>query len=129
MAELTKWPELEQIKDPIDVDNTIWAPVEIRFQVKPGPGETWGPQLAAACAVNGLDAPSPGGVASFREWETDPEGEFYCYAPAGRLVEGATMTLSVHPRDENGQTAPEVLWAKDFVLHVEDGQYKLEGAL
>jgi len=79
--------------------------------------------------VDGLDAPSPGRVASFREWEKDPQGEFYCYAPAGRLVEGSTMTLSVHPSDAEGKATPEVLWKKDFVLHIAEGRYKLEGAL
>jgi hypothetical protein len=126
MAELAKWPELERLDDPLDPEAASLAPVEIRFQVKPGPQETWGPELAAECSVAGRPAPSPGAILSFREWETDPVPTLYCYALARNLSEGDQVTLKVHPRDKHHKETPEVLWEKDFKVHVDGGKYRLE---
>ncbi len=49
MAKLAKWPELEILSNPLEPEAAGLAPVEIRFQVKPEPGETWDADLAAAC--------------------------------------------------------------------------------
>ena len=129
MAELTKWPELEQHQRSHRRRQHDLGSGGDQVPVSTRPDETWGPQLAAACAVDGLDAPQPEGeVTSSVSGEGRRAGEFYCYTPAGRLVEGSTMTLSVHPSDRQGKAA-RVLWKKDFVLHIEEGRYKLEGAL
>jgi hypothetical protein len=126
MAELAKWPELERLDDPLDPEAAGVAPVEIRFQVKPGPGENWGSELAAGCSVGGHEAPSPGAVLSFREWEKDPVPTLYCYALARSLHEGEKVTLKVHPRDKHHQEKPEVLWERDFTVRADGGGYRLE---
>jgi hypothetical protein len=126
MAELAKWPELERLDDPLDPEAAGVAPVEIRFQVKPGPGEKWGSELAAECSVGGHPAPSPGAVLSFREWEKDPVPTLYCYALAGSLHEGEQVTLKVHPRDKHDQEKAEVLWEKEFTVRADGGGYRLE---
>jgi hypothetical protein len=125
MAELVKWPELEHLDDPLDPEAAPLAPVEIRFEVRPGPEEKWDSELAAECSVAGHPAPSPGAVLSFREWEKDPVPTLYCYALARNLHEGDEVKLRVHPRDKHRREKPEVLWEKEFRVHVEGGKFQL----
>jgi len=126
MAELAKWPELERLDDPLDPEAAPLAPVEIRFQVRPGPEEKWSDELAAECSVAGHPAPSPGAVLSFREWETDAVPTLYCYALARSLRDGDEVQLKVHPRDKHHREMPEVLWEKKFRVRMEGDKFKLE---
>jgi hypothetical protein len=126
MAELVKWPELERMDDPLDPEAAAVAPVEIRFQVKVGPDEVRGAELAAECSVGGRDAPSPGAVLSFREWEKDTQPTLYCYTLARSLHEGEKLSLKVHPQDKKHRKTPEVLWEKEFTVHVDGKGYRLE---
>ena len=126
MAELAKWPELERLDDPLDPEAAALAPVEIRFQVKPGPEEQWSRELAAECSVAGHRAPSPGAVLSFHEWEKDPLPTLYCYALARNLHEGDQVKLEVHPRDKDQREKPEALWEKEFRVHLEGNKFQLE---
>ena len=125
MADLVKWPELERLDNPLDPEAAPLAPVEIRFEVKPGADEKWDPELAAECSVAGRPASSPGAVLSFREWEQDPVPTLYCYALARDLHEGDEVKLRVHPRDKHHQEKPEVLWEKEFRVHMEGGKLHL----
>ena len=126
MAELAKWPELERLENPLDPEAAPVAPVEIRFQVKPGPEDEWSDDLAAECSVANQPAPSPGAVLSFREWEKDPVPTLYCYALARELREGEKVTLKVHPRDKHDRAKAEVLWEKDFRVRVDGKTIRLE---
>jgi hypothetical protein len=127
MAELAKWPELEIVEqNPLDPDAAAVAPVEIRFQVKPGAGEEWKGELAAECSVEGNPIPSPGAVLSFREWEKDPEPTLYCYALARNLHDGDKVKLKVHPRDKKHREQPEVLWEQDFKVRRQGDKLELE---
>ena len=126
MAELVKPPEIERQVDPLDPDAAAIAPVEIRFQVKPAPGEAWREELAAECSVNGRPAPSPGAVLSFREWEKDTEPTLYCYALSRDVHEGDSVTLRVHPRDKHHREEPEVLFEKQFTVRAEGQGLRLE---
>lgn len=126
MAELVKWPELERQDNPLEPEMAALAPVEIRFQVKPGAGEKWAQGLAAECSVAGRPAPSPGAVMSFAEWEKDETPTLYCYALARDLRDGDPVKLRVHPRDKHDEPTPELVWEKDFRVRVEGGKYRLE---
>jgi len=126
MAELVKWPEIERLDNPLDPEGAAFAPVEIRFEVKPGPEDTWSRELAAECSVAGRPAPSPGAVLSFHEWENDPVPTLYCYALSRNLHEGDQVKLSVHPRNKQHKETPEVLWEKDFHVHVDGAKFQLE---
>lgn len=126
MAELAKWPELERLDDPLDPEGAPLAPVEIRFEVKPGPDEDWGSELSAECSVAGRPAPSPGAVLSFREWEKDAVPTLYCYALARELREGEQVKLRVHAQDKHHQEKPEVLWEKEFRVRTEGDKFRLE---
>ena len=126
MAELVKWPELERQDNPLEPEMAALAPVEIRFQVKPGAGEKWEEGLAAECSVAGRPAPSPGAVMSFAEWEKDETPTLYCYALARDLRDGDPVKLRVHPRDKHDEPTPELVWEKDFRVRVEGGTYRLE---
>lgn len=126
MAELAKWPELERLDNPLDPEAAALAPVEIRFRVKPEPGDKWDQELAAECSVGGRPASSPGAVVSFREWEKDPEPTLYCYTLASNLQDGAQVKLKVHPRDKHDRQKPEVLWEREFRVRVDGGTIQLE---
>jgi hypothetical protein len=127
MAELSKWPELEIVEqNPLDPEAAGLAPVEIRFQVKPDPGEKWEGELAAECSVANTRVPSPGAVLSFREWESDPQPTLYCYALARSLHDGDRVKLRVHPRDKKQQEKPEVVWEREFTLRRQGDKLKLE---
>jgi hypothetical protein len=126
VAELVKWPELERQDNPLEPEMVALAPVEIRFQVKPGAGEKWEEGLAAECSVAGRPAPSPGAVMSFAEWEKDETPTLYCYALARDLRDGDPVKLRVHPRDKHDEPTPELVWEKDFRVRVEGGKYRLE---
>lgn len=125
MAELADWPELEILGNPLEPEAAALAPVEIRFQVKPGPAETWGDDLAAECSVAGQPAPSPGAVLSFRGWEKDPEPTLYCYAIARSLQEGTQVKLKVRPRVEEGAESAAV-WEGEFRVRKEGDKLRLE---
>jgi hypothetical protein len=114
MAELAKWPELEILNNPLEPEAAALAPVEIRFQVKPGPEEKWDSELAAECSVADQLAPTPGAVLSFREWEQDSDPTLYCYAIARNLQEGTQVKLKVRPRAERGREEPDIVWEKEF---------------
>ena len=126
MAELAKWPELEVQANPLDPEAAPIAPVEIRFQVKPEPGEKWDAELSAECSVAGQSAPTPGAVLSFREWENEREPTLYCYALARNLREGAQVSLKVRPSGEKQGEKSEVLWEREFRVRAEGGKYRLE---
>ena len=126
MAELARWPEVEVDRNPLDPEAAALAPVEIRFQVRPGSDETWDTELAAECSVSGQPAPSPGAVLSFREWETGERPTLYCYTLARNVQDGAKVRLRVHPRDKKHGQKPEVLWEQDFVVRAEGDKYRLE---
>ena len=123
---MSQWHELERLDVPLDPEAAPLAPVEIRFQVRPGSDEKWSDELAAECSVAGRPAPSPGAVLSFREWETDAVPTLYCYALAQNLREGDEVQLKVHPRDKRHREMPEVLWEKKFRVHLEGDKFKLE---
>jgi hypothetical protein len=126
MAELVNWPELERMDNPLDPEAAAVAPVEIRFQIKPNSGEVLTKELAAECSVAGHDAPSPGAVLSFAEWEKDKTPTLYCYALARQMHEGDEVKLKVHPRDKQHRAKPEVVWEKDFHVRVEGDKFRLE---
>ncbi len=126
MAELAKWPELEILSNPLEPEAAALAPVEIRFQVKPGPEEKWDSELAAECSVAGQPAPAPGAVLSFREWEQDSEPTLYCYAIARNLQEGAQVKLKVRPRAERGREEADIAWEKEFQVRKEGDKLHLE---
>jgi hypothetical protein len=126
VAELVKWPELERQDNPLEPEMAALAPVEIRFQVKPGAGEKWEEGLAAECSVAGRPAPSPGAVMSFAEWEKDETPTLYCYALARDVRDGDPVKLRVHPRDKHDEPTSELVWEKDFRVRVEGGKYRLE---
>ena len=126
MAELAKWPELEILSNPLEPEAAALAPVEIRFQVKPGPEELGNAELAAECSVGEQPAPSPGAVLSFRGWEQDAEPTLYCYAIARNLQEGAQVNLKVRPRAESGEDEAEIVWEKDFHVRKEGDRFRLE---
>jgi hypothetical protein len=126
VAELAKWPELERQDNPLDPEAGALAPVEIRFQVKPEPGEDWGSDLAAECSVADTPAPSPGAVASFHEWEKEQTPTFYCYALARNLRDGDQVKLSVRPRDKHAHATGEALWEKEFRVRVHGDKFQLE---
>lgn len=127
MTELAKWPELELVEqNPLDPEAAGLAPVEIRFQLKPGQGEEWKGDLAAECSVANNPAPSPGAVLSFREWEKDAQPTLYCYALARNLHDGDLVRLRVHPRDKQHREKPQVLWERDFILKRRGDKLELE---
>ncbi len=126
MAELVNWPELERLDNPLEPEAAPLAPVEIRFQIKPGSGELLSPELAAECSIAGRAAVSPGAVLSFGEWEKDKTPTLYCYALARELHEGDEVKLRVHPRDKKHRVQPEVVWEKDFRVRVEGDKFRLE---
>jgi hypothetical protein len=126
VAELAKWPELERLDNPLDPEAASLAPVEIRFQVKPGPGEKWDAELAAECSVADRPAPSPGAVTSFGAWEKDETPTLYCYALARNVRDGDTVKLKVHPRDKHHRETTEVLWEKEFRVRADGDKLKLE---
>ena len=126
MADLVKWPELERLDDPLDPEAAPLAPVEIRFEVKPGPEDKWGSELAAECSVAGRPAPSPGAVLSFREWEKDSVPTLYCYTLSRELRDGEQVKLEVHARDKDHVEQPEVLWEKEFRVRADGGKLRLE---
>jgi len=126
MAELAKWPELEVLGNPLEPEAAALAPVEIRFQVKPGPEEQLDTELAAECSVAGEPAPSPGAVLSFKDWEQDAEQTLYCYAIARNLQEGAQVELKVRPRPEGKDGPSEVIWKKGFRVRKEGDKLRLE---
>lgn len=126
MAELAKWPEVEVNRNPLDPEDAAVAPVEIRFQLKPDPGQTWDTELAAECSVAGQPAPSPGAVLSFREWEKEEQPTLYCYTLARNVQDGAKVKLRVHPRAKKRRQEPGVLWERDFVVRAEGDKYRLE---
>jgi hypothetical protein len=126
MAELVRPPELERQIDPLDPSGAPLAPVEIRFKVKPDPGEKWSEELAAECSVNDQPAPSPGAVLSFQQWESDSTPTLYCYALSRNLREGDTVTLRVHPRDKRNRPESDVLFEKQFTVRVQGEEFHLE---
>jgi hypothetical protein len=126
MAELANWPELEILSNPLEPEAAALAPVEIRFQVKPEPGEKWESELAAECSIAGHPATTPGAVLSFRAWEQDSEPTLYCYAIARNLQEGAQVKLKVHPRDEKQREKPEIVWEQEFQVRKEGDKFRLE---
>jgi hypothetical protein len=126
MAELAKWPELEVHSNPLEPETLALAPVEIRFQVKPGPEEAWDRELAAECTVAGQPAPSPGAVVSFRQWEEDPEPTLYCYTLARNLQEGTQVSLKVRPRAESKGEEQDAVWEKEFRVRKEGDKLRLE---
>lgn len=126
MPELAKWPEVEVDRNPLDPEGAAVSPAEIRFQVRPGPGEEWGTDLAAECSVAGRPASSPGAVLSFRAWEKDPDPTLYCYALARDLRDGEKVTLKVLPRDKPHGAEPNVLWEQEFQVRTEGDTYRLE---
>ncbi len=126
MGELVKWPELERLDNPLDPEAAALAPVEIRFQVRPDPGEEWTSELAAECSIEGRPAPSPGAVLGFREWEKDQVPTLYCYTLARNLRDGDQVKLKVHPRGKHHEEKPEVLWEKEFRVRVEGDKLRLE---
>lgn len=115
MADLAKWPELERMENLLDPEGAAIAPVEIRFAVKPDPGEKWGEDLAAECTVGGQPAPSPGATLSFREWEKDPDPTYYCYALARNVREGDKVTLKLR----GGKDKATTVWEKEFQVSAE----------
>jgi hypothetical protein len=125
MAELVGMPKIERLQDVIDVGNASWGGAEISFHVKPAPGEEWRPDYTAGCLLDGQPAIVPGAVNQLRQWDKDPENSFYCYAPLGYLKEGVRMTLQVHPQDKEGRPTEDVIWQDDFLVSVEDGEYRL----
>ncbi len=126
MAELARWPELERLDSFLDPEAAPVTPVEIRFQVKPDPGEDWGTELAAECSVEGRPAPSPGAVASFKEWEKDETPTFYCYALARHLREGDKVRLSVRSRAADAPEDAGALWEREFRVRREGEKLSLE---
>jgi hypothetical protein len=126
MAELAKWPELEILSNPLEPEAAALAPVEIRFQVKPEPGEKWDTDMAAECSVADRPAATPGAVLSFREWEQDPDPTLYCYAIARNLQEGAQVKLKVRPRGEKKGEDSETVWEKEFIVKKEGDKFRLE---
>jgi hypothetical protein len=126
MAELARWPELERLDNPLEPEAAALAPVEIRFQVRPEPGEDWGPDLAAVCSVEGRPAPSPGAVTSFQGWEKDDTPTFYCYALARNLREGDKVKLQVRPRTADAPEDDVTLWEKEFRVRWEGDKLRLE---
>lgn len=122
MADLAKWPELERMENPLDPAGAAIAPVEIRFAVKPDPGEEWGGDLAAECTVGGRPAPSPGAALSFREWEKDPDPTYYCYALARNVREGDKVTLKLR----GGKDKATTVWEKEFQVSAEGGALELK---
>jgi hypothetical protein len=126
MAELLKQPELERLIDPLDPEAASLAPVEIRFQVRPGPGEDWNEGLQAECSINDQPAPSPGAVLSFREWEKDAAPTMYCYALSRSLHEGDTVKLRVRPGERAHGGTSELLFEKEFKVRVDGDQFRLE---
>lgn len=126
MADLAKWPELERLDNPLDPEGVAFAPVEIRFQVQPKPGEEWDFELAAECSVEDRPAPSPGAVTTFKEWETDATPTFYCYALSRNLREGDRVRLRVRPREERVLEKTGLLWEKDFRVRRDGDKLRLE---
>jgi hypothetical protein len=126
MAELARWPELERLDNPLEPEAAPIAPVEIRFQVRPDPGEDWGTELATECSVEGRPAPSPGAVASFREWQKDETPTFYCYTLARNLRDGDKVKLLVRPRDADTPEDAGALWEREFRVRREGEKLRLE---
>lgn len=126
MAELAKWPELEMLTNPLDPEANAIAPVEIRFQVKPEPGETWDSDLTAECSVADRPATVPGAVLSFQEWEQDPDPTLYCYAIARNVKEGAKVKLRVRPREEKEGKESKLVWEQEFQVRQEGDKLRLE---
>jgi hypothetical protein len=122
MGDLAKWPELEHLANPLDPEGAAITPVEIRFAVRPDPGEKWGKDLAAECTVGGQPAPSPGAALSFQQWEKDAEPTYYCYALARNVKDGDTVTLRVR----SGKDKAETVWEKEFHVHAEGGSLELK---
>ena len=126
MADLVKPPELERQVNPLDPEADSLAPVEIRFQVRPEPGEQWSEEMASECLVDGQATPSPGAVLSFREWEKDEVPTLYCYALSRNLHEGDILTLRVHPRDKHHREQSEVVFERRFIVRVDGERFNLE---
>jgi hypothetical protein len=100
--------------------------VEIRFQIKPGPDENWGPELSGRCLVEGLLGPSPAAVGKSQSKNDELAEDVVCYAPSSLLKDGSLVTLRVHPRDALGLATSEILWDKHFRVRLKDGEYRLE---
>ena len=126
MAELAKRPELEILSNPLEPETGALAPVEIRFQVKPEPGETWGSDLTAECSVADRPAAVPGAVLSFQKWEKDPDPTLYCYAIARNVQEGAKVKLSVRPRAAKKGKESKLVWEQEFHVKKEGDTLRLE---
>ncbi len=126
MANLIGAPKIDRLQDILDIGNQTWAGVEINFHVKPAPGEEWEPDFSAACMLDGEPALVPEAMEQLRKWDKDPESSFYCYAPVGYLRDGTRMTLQIHPRDKKGRPEDEIIWEGDFLVRVEDEEYRLQ---
>lgn len=127
MPELAKWPEVERLENPLDIDGTAIAPVEIRFQVKPEAEAEWPDGLVAECSIGGYPAASPGAAVSFRQWEKDSDPTLYCYTLVRNLTEGQEVKLSVRPRSEKpSEEEPEALWEKGFRVRLDGDKITLE---
>lgn len=126
MAQLVKWPQLARLQELMDSKGEVWEPVEIRFQIKPGPDENWGPELSGRCLVEGLLGPSPAAVGKSQSKNDELAEDVVCYAPSSLLKDGSLVTLRVHPRDALGLATSEILWDKHFRVRLKDGEYRLE---
>jgi|WetSurMetagenome_2_1015567.scaffolds.fasta_scaffold1060999_1 hypothetical protein len=126
MAELVGWPELERRDDPLDPEATAVAPVEIRFEIKPGFGELLDPELTAECSIAGRPAASPGAVLTTGAWGNEENPRLYCYTLVRDLHDGDEVTLKVHPRDKKHRDLPDIVWAQDFRVHAEGDAFRLE---
>ena len=126
VAQLVKWPELERLHELVDSKGEVWEPVEIRFQIKPGPDENWGPELSGRCLVEGLLAPSPAAVTRPQSESGESTEDVVCYAPSSLLKDGSLVTLRVHPRDALGLATSEILWDKHFRVRLDDLGFRLE---
>lgn len=126
MAELVKWPELEVLANPLEPEAAPLAPVEIRFQVRPEPGETLDSDLAAECTIAGRPAEVPGAVLSFREWEQDPDPTLYCYAIARNVQDGMKVRLKVREREGAKGQESKLVWEKEFQVKKDGDSLRLE---
>ncbi len=126
MAELIGLPRIERLQDILDIGNTTWAGAEINFHVEPSPGDTWSPDFSAGCVIDGEKALVPEAINQQRGWDKQAESSFYCYAPVGYLRDGARMTLLVHPRDSKGRVTDAVVWHGEFIVRLEEGEYRLQ---
>lgn len=125
MAYLVGEPTVERLQDIMDVASAGWGGVEISFHVMPAAGEEWGSDLAAACLLDGRPVTIPEAVSQSREWDTNPESSFSCYAPVGDLKDGAHLTLLVQRRAERTISDTNVLWRGEFRVHYKDGRHHL----